>query len=244
MKPLVLLAAGALLLSSCSLFEKGEYTPLYLTEPSPLDPPGTDEARAAMRAERVKEGTFKAGDTPEVQQGRAYLLYRNPDYDNQTSGRMVETTKVKVISCEGTYYFVETDDGKRGFLRESDMVNPETITLIGTTDLVPMPVGEGLLPGEDGILPFEQAPLSPNAEGGQVRTDNRGRNVVIVGRRSNSQEFEARRRALESGVSMDGTETATPVATPAATTPSPAAPSPVTEDDDWEELPEPSGSGN
>ena len=198
MKPSVLLLSVALLLTSCDVFKRGEYTPLYLQPESPLDPPGTAEARAKMRAERVKEGIFAVGATPEVQQGKAFLLDRNPDYAENPSGRMVATGTVKVLSCEGTYYFVEAEDGKRGFLRESDMVRP--ITLVSTSDFVPLP-GEGLMPGADGLLPFEQAPLN---QGGapQLRVNDDGRTVVVVGKKSDkSREFEERRRALESDMS-------------------------------------------
>lgn len=217
------LLLGALLLPSCKLFNKSnEYMPLYLQEPSPLDPPGTEDLRAKMRAERVKEGIFAAGDTPEVQQGRAYLLDRNPDYSENPSGRMVATATVKVLSCEGTYYFVEAEDGKRGFLRESDMVRP--ITLVSTSDFVPLP-GEGLVPAADGLLPFEQAPLNQGTAP-QLRVNDDGRTVVVVGKKSDkSREFEERRRALEGDESGEG-----------------VAPSPVVEEDLDAALPDPTGS--
>ncbi len=223
MKPLYLPLFGAMLLSSCSVFERGEYTPLYLQEPSPLDPPGTEEARAQMRAERVKEGIFAVGSTPELQQGKAFLLDRNPDYIADPSGRLVEAPTVTVLSCEGTYYFVETPDGKRGFLRETDMVNP--VTLVSTADFVPLP-GEGILPSDGGVLPFEAAP-APAGDGARLHTNEDGRTVLIVGKKSEkTAEFEAQRKALEGGKSLDGAEAAQPQA--------PA------EDDDA--LPEPSGS--
>ena len=212
----------AVLLSSCSLFETNEYMPLYLQEPSPLDPPGTADLRAKMRAERVKEGIFAAGDTPEVQQGRVYLLDRNPDYAENPSGRMVTTATVKVLSCEGTYYFVEAEDGKRGFLRESDMMRP--ITLVSTSDFVPLP-GEGLMPGADGLLPFEQAPLKQDAAP-QLRVNDDGRTVVVVGKKSEkSREFEERRRALEGEMSAGE-----------------ATPAPAVEEDLDAALPDPTGS--
>lgn len=226
MKTLYLPLLGALLLSSCSLFERGEYTPLYLQEPSPLDPPGTAEAREQMRKERVKEGIFAVGSTPEVQQGKAFLLDRNPDYTENPSGRMVDTPTVKVLSCEGMYYFVEAEDGKRGFLRESDMVNP--VTLVSTTDFIPMP-GEGILPSVDGVLPFEAAPAVPGTQGAQLHTNEDGRTVVVVGKKSDkAAEFEAQKRALEQGKSLDGSEQITGEVTSA----------PVED----EALPEPSGS--
>lgn len=223
MKALYLPLFCAAMLSSCALFERGVYTPLYLQEPSPLDPPGTAEAREKMRAERVKEGIFATGATPEVQQGRAFLLDRNPDYTEDPVGRMVETPTVKILSCEGMYYFVEAENGKRGFLRESDMVNP--VTLVSTADFVPLP-GEGILPADGNMLPFELPAESADATS-RLSTNEDGRTVVIVGRKSDkSAQFEAQKRALESGQSLDGTETAV---------------SPESEDD--EALPEPSGSG-
>lgn len=223
MKPSILMIASALLLTSCGLFESGEYTPLYLTEPSPLDPPGMEDARAKMRAERVKEGMFEVGATPEVQQGRAYLLDRNPDFAAENpSGRMVTTATVRVLSCEGTYYFVESEDGKRGYLRESDMVNP--VSLVATSELLPLP-GEGLLPDGEGVLPIDDA-VPTDGTVPQVRTTETGRTVVIVGTNSGSKsdEFERRKRALENGQSPDG-ESAAPVG-----------------EVEYEDLPEPSGS--
>ncbi|MBR5893950.1 MAG: hypothetical protein IKZ13_00220 [Akkermansia sp.] len=226
MKPSVLLLSVALLLTSCDVFKRGEYTPLYLQPESPLDPPGTAEARAKMRAERVKEGIFAVGATPEVQQGKAFLLDRNPDYTKDPSGRMVETKTVKVISCEGMYYFVEAEDGKRGFLRESDMVNP--VTLVSTTELIPLP-GEGILPDGAAVLPFEPAPTENSEQ--QLRMNEDGRTVVIVGKKSEkADQFEAMKRALESGQSLDGAENKAPQA--------PA------EEEEFEDLPEPSGSAN
>ena len=68
------------LLSSCGLATPGEYVPLYLQEPSPLDPPGMDALRAEARAKYVKEGLYAPGEELEVQQGKAYLFNRNPDY--------------------------------------------------------------------------------------------------------------------------------------------------------------------
>ncbi len=218
MKVASYLMFAAVLLSSCSLFEKGEYTPLYLQEPSPLDPPGTDEARAKMRAERVKEGIFAVGATPEVQQGRAYLLDRNPDYSQNPSGRMVECSTVKVLSCEGSYYFVEAESGERGFLRETDMVNP--VTLVATSELVPVPGGTAV-PGVDGLLPFEQAPLQDTTSP-QLRMNDEGRTVVIVGKKSEkSRQLEDLKRQMES----EGT-------------------APATEEDPNAALPEPTGSAN
>ena len=78
MKPLFTLSLLCVtLLSSCSVFESlstpGEYMPIYLQEPSPLDPPGMEAVRAEARAKYVKEGAYADGETLEVQQGKAYL---------------------------------------------------------------------------------------------------------------------------------------------------------------------------
>ena len=66
MKPVYLLLATPLLFASCSLFEKGEYTPEYLKEDSPLDPPGAAAARAEARRKLVKEGMFVDGPARRV----------------------------------------------------------------------------------------------------------------------------------------------------------------------------------
>ena len=68
MKPLVTISLLSMtLFTSCSVMERlsspGEYTPIYLEEPSPLDPPGMDAIRAEARAKYVKEGLYKDGET-------------------------------------------------------------------------------------------------------------------------------------------------------------------------------------
>ncbi|MDO5470648.1 MAG: hypothetical protein Q4F38_05040 [Akkermansia sp.] len=229
MKPSCILLIGALLLTSCDSLKRGEYTPLYLQEPSPLDPPGTEAIREKMRAERVKEGIFEVGATPEVHQGKVFLLDRNPDFTPDPVGRMVESEKVKVLSCEGMYYFVEAEGGERGFVRETDMVNP--VKLVPTAEFLPMPTtGEGILPdGTQAVLPLEPAPIA--ADGRQLHLNEDGRTVVLVGKNSEkNSQFEARKRALESGQSLDGSESVVP------------ASGAYDEGDDA--LPEPSGSAN
>ena len=129
---------SAALLSSCgvldSLTTPGEYMPIYLQEPSPLDPPGMDAVRAEARAKYVKEGLYADGETLDVQQGKAYLFNRNPDYYEGAKGRMVDTATARIISCEGLYYFVEIEDGSKGFLRETDFVNP--VKLVSTAEIL------------------------------------------------------------------------------------------------------------
>lgn len=158
-----------------------------------MDPPGTAEARKAMRDQRVKEGVFAVGATPEISQGKVYLFDRNPDYDSLASGRMVDAEKVTVRSCEGLYYFVELEDGSNGYLRESDMVAPVT-TLVATQPNV-------LFPGETAaeaftpeVLPAAEVELAGNQK---LMTNSAGRTVVVVHKNSErGNEFEARKKAL------------------------------------------------
>lgn len=184
---------GAVLLSSCGVMERlttpGEYNPAYLQEDSPLDPPGAAAARAAARAKLVKEGAYADGETLEVQQGKAYLFNRNPDNDPDAKGRMVDTQTARIISCEGLYYFVEIEDGSKGFLRESDFVNP--VKLVST-----LPSAEEDVWGGDGAAEAA-APVQLDADQ-KLMTNESGRTVVVVSKRSSrTNEFEARRRALQ-----------------------------------------------
>lgn len=191
---IVIMALGVVLLSSCSLFdpEEQDYTPEYLREDSPLDPPGTSEARAALRAKLVKEGAFAPGEELEVQQGKVFLFYRNPDYSHDTSGRMVEAATARIVSCEGLYYFVETDAGKKGYLRESDLVSPVKMLVSTEDNLFP----EGEMPQ----LPQNWGNEADSALDGaqKIMTTSSGRTVVVIKKKSErSAEFEARKKQLE-----------------------------------------------
>lgn len=208
------LAMGVL--SSCSLFnpEEQDYTPEYLREDSPMDPPGTAEARAALRAKLVKEGAFAPGEQLEVQQGKVFLFYRNPDHSHDTSGRMVDAATARIISCEGLYYFVETDAGKKGYLRETDLVSPIK-TLISTQ--------EELFPGgEMPALPENWGDEAATAPHGaqKLMTNTSGRTVVVVKKKSDrSAEFEARKKQFEesAGQRLGGTPAeGTPLPDPAS----------------------------
>ena len=223
-------------LTSCSwvnehVLSQGEYDPAYLQEDSPLDPPGTAAAREAARKKLLKEGTFHEGDTPAVLQGKAFLFNRNPDTTKEPSGKMVQTEKAKILACEGLYYFVQVDDGSRGFLRESDLESP--VQLVSTSEIVePM---EQAVPA-DNIFP-QEAPLP--LEGNQkLMTNQDGRTVIVVGKKSDrSREFEARKRALEQGHQLqDDAKNATPTSSPEASVPLPD-PADVP-------LPEPAGGGD
>ncbi len=192
MKAFPLILSGLLLvIPSCDSLSSEEYTPEYLKETTPLDPPGTEAARKAMRMERVKEGRYETGSTVAVQQGRVFLLSRNPEYSPEPEGRLVEAAEAKILSCEGLYYFVEMEDGKRGYLRESDFEPP--VELMPTD---PMMAGGMFLPeGEvEGGAPMqldENQTLTTNAD---------GRSVVLVGKKSDrSAEFAQRKEAVEKG---------------------------------------------
>jgi hypothetical protein len=187
MKPFVTLSLLSMtLFTSCSVLERlsnpGEYTPIYLEEPSPLDPPGMDAIRAEARAKYVKEGLYKDGETLEVQQGKAFLFNRNPDYYEGAKGRMIQSANARIISCEGLYYFVELDNGSKGFLRETDFVNPGKLVSNSLENLLP-----------------EESWDTPGSMDGeqQVMTNTSGRAVLVVKKTSKkTDEFNARRREL------------------------------------------------
>lgn len=222
----ILFALGSCLLASCHMFNRhGDYTPEYLKEASALDAPGAEAARAALRDKLVKEGSFADGETLEVQQGKVYLFSRNPDNDAEARGRMVESASAKIISCEGLYYFVELEDGSKGYLRESDLVNP--VKLVSTMDGM-MPDG-GVTPGPEGWGEGVEQPEVVELDSNQkLMTNDAGRTVVVVNKKSDrNEEFEARKKALENGG-------AAPIPEPAsAELPTPSADIP---------LPEPAGS--
>lgn len=217
MKPLFTLSfLSVAMLASCSVFESlttpGEYVPIYLQEPSPLDPPGMEAVRAEARAKYVKEGMYADGETLEVQQGKAFLFNRNPDYYEGAKGRMVDTATAKIISCEGLYYFVEIEDGSKGFLRETDFVNP--VKLVST-------VGDGELLPTGALPPVGNWANEAAMDGDQtIMTNDSGRAVLVVSKKSRkSDEFEARRRELEKAPASDDGG----LPTPTAELPEPAA---------------------
>lgn len=207
--PLVL--APVLLLSSCSLLEKGEYVPEYLKEPSPLDPPGTEAARAAEKAKRVKEGAFETGSTQKVNEGKVFLFKRNPDYDEDVSGKMVNTENAKIISCEGLYYFVQVDDGSKGFLRESDMQSP--VTHLVSTTAMNIPSMDSAAPA-DAMFP-EPGDIIELEANQKLMTNSVGRTVVVSKKQSDkSSAFEARKKALLEGKSLDSVPLPDPAEVP------------------------------
>ena len=221
MKPLAPISLLSIaMLSSCSIVERlstpGEYTPIYLEEPSSLDPPGMDAVRAEARAKYVKEGAYKDGETLEIQQGKAYLFNRNPDYYEGAKGRMVEAASATIISCEGLYYFVELEGGGKGFLRETDFVNP--VKLVATSPMA----GEGLLPSTAGLpLVDDWSDLPPMNGDQKLMTNDTGRTVLVVSKKSSkTDEFNARRRELQQTPAAAGDDGGLP--TPTAELPEPA----------------------
>lgn len=209
---------GVSSLCSCnvvkSLTTPGEYHPEYMNEGSALDAPGMAAAREAQRQERVQEGTYGPGDELEVQESKVYLFNRNPDKDENATGKMVNTEKAKIIACEGLYYFVETDDGAKGFLRESDLVNP--VKLVSTMDGF-LPNGE--TPGPEGWAEgaVEQPEVMQLDANQTLMTNESGRTVVVVGKKSEkTNDFEARKKALMEGKSMPASSAAAPLPEPAS----------------------------
>ena len=173
--------------------------PEYLKEDSPLDPPGTAAARAEMRAKYLKEGVFAKDARPEVNGGKILICSRNPEREKALDARYVETATVKIIACEGTYYFVEADGGERGYVKETDLINPAA--------LPPLPEGQDgfgpLLPGDTELLPGQEddGPAGVELQGNQkLMQDRNGRNVIITDKKTDrSGEFEARQKALQQG---------------------------------------------
>lgn len=207
-KLMVISMLGSVLVSGCGVFEAlttpGEYMPIYLQESSPLDPPGMEAIRAEARAKYVKEGLYADGETLDVQQGKAVLFNRNPDYYEGARGNMVKTATARIISCEGLYYFVEIEDGSKGFLRETDFVNP--VKLVSTA-------------AEEGEAPASGAWVPAGEQ--KMMTNSSGRTVVVVNKKSRkSDEFEARRRALDSSSAPAADDGGLP--TPTAELPEPA----------------------
>ncbi len=217
MKLTLTLIAAAALMTSCSwlkrMVEPGEYSPAYMQEESALDPPGAQQAREEARRKLVKDGLFVPGAEIEVREGKAFLFSRNPDHVPDTGGRMVKSAKAKILSCEGTYYFVEVDGGKRGFLRESDFVDP--VSMLTTTPGY-VPDGQGILPAGDpsdggSVLPDGTLDIGDNKT---LTTNENGRTVVVVGKRTDkTQQFEEERRRIEAGATPSED---TPLPEPAA----------------------------
>ena len=204
---LALAALCVCLVPSCKLFKHRDSMPYYLQEASPTDPPGAQAARAAERAKRVKDGLYKPGATLAVQGGRVYVFRRNPDIDGDSAGRMVSAESATVVVCEGLYYYVQLSEKSSGYVRETDLVNPQRLVAKGAAIPEPnlnpnmegtaFPPQSGVLFPEESAVQGEPIHLDPNQK---LMTNNTGRTVVVVNKSSErSQEFEARKKALLEG---------------------------------------------
>lgn len=217
-----LILSLALGLAACNSNDNKDYLPEYLKPDSPLDPPGTAEARAAMRAKILKEGKYPTDAEAPVLEGKVFLLDHNPDRNEAADGRLVKTPSVKVIACEGTYYFVETQDGERGYVRESDLENPVTLVSNSPIDLLG---GAAALP-QDGSMPVQLD------ETHRLQTSTTGRSVILTNKQSErGAEFERRRQEMLQG--QEGGEAL----------PQPSGSGQKAGGDDYEPLPEPAGGG-
>ena len=194
-------------LPGCNSTGKIVATPPYLQADLPSDPPGLRAARAAERAKRVKEGNYKPGEQLEVHGGKVYVFRRNPDIDGDAAGRMVSAESATVVVCEGLYYYVQLSDKSSGYVRETDLVNPQRLVAKGAAIPEPnlnpnmegtaFPPQSGVLFPEESAVQGEPIHLDPNQK---LMTNNTGRTVVVVNKSSErSQEFEARKKALLEG---------------------------------------------
>ena len=202
---LAVLALCVFMLPSCKHGSTIVSTPTYLQADSPEDPPGLRASRAAERAKRVKEGAYKPGEELEVQGGKVFVFRRNPDIDQETGGGMVSAEKAKVVVCEGMYYYVELSDGSRGYIRETDLVNPQHLT---QRSLLPEPNTEGLATNAGGMLfpvesPVQGQPIELDANQ-KLMTNSAGRTVMVVSKTSEKgDEFEARKKAMMAEPAQD-----------------------------------------
>lgn len=241
MKPCIAIASLCLCLFAvpcCKSTGKIVATPAYLQADSPADPPGMRAARAAERAKRVKDGAYKPGEQLDVQGGKVYVFRRNPDIDKETSGGMVSAEKATIVVCEGMYYYVELDDGSKGYIRETDLVNPLRLVQKGLMpelgpDGMPLPGGGVLFPEETAVQgqPIE---LDQNQK---LMTNSAGRTVVVSTKTTEKGDaFEARKRAMmgEGADQPQGKDAALPEPKPEQDAGQPPLPSP----DDIPDLPE------
>ena len=223
-------------LPGCNSTGKIVATPPYLQADLPSDPPGLRAARAAERAKRVKDGNYKPGEQLEVHGGKVYVFRRNPDIDKETDGGMVSAEKATIVVCEGMYYFVELDDGSKGYVRETDLVNPQRLMQKGLLpelgpDGMPLPGGGMLFPEESSVQgqPIE---LDQNQK---LMTNTTGRTVVVVNKTTEKTDaFEARKKAMMGEGDQPAKDAALPEPKPERE--APAAPLPSV--DDIPDLPE------
>ncbi len=244
---------SGLVLSSCKSSLKN-FTPPHLVADHPNDAPGVAINRKQERDKREKTGRFKIGEELPVAGGKAMLFMSNPDYDVNKNpvGKMVEATSAKVIFCEGLYYFVETNNEDRGYIRETDLSSANADSSLptpaaggGSSAPTSYPSGGGI--GAPSAYPAGDLPPLPAAGAGDIfpgdplfggdpgstATTSSGRAVNIKTRETGrSKDFEKMKASLEK---RSGAASATP------STPKPAMPKPASSDG-IPDLPEPSAS--
>lgn len=186
----ICLGLSMCLFTSACKSNKMNPEPLFLKPVTALDPPGTEGLRKAELERRQKEGRFATDAELELVGGKAFFFAKNPEIDGASGGKMMEAKSVKIVLCEGLYYYVKTPDGDGGYLRESDLIDPNDFSMMG------LPLTEGYIfgdpnaPMDDSGLPltlgsgselFPDTPLfSDNVEGAQVLTNAQGRVVTMV----------------------------------------------------------------
>lgn len=240
-------ALGAiLLLSSCSTTDKNPL-PIYLAPDSSLDAPGQQAARKAEFKRRQKEGAFAVGSKAKVSKGKAFFFSKNPDIDGILGGKMMEADEVTILSAEGMYYYVRTEDEDGGYLRESDLINPSVDAqltagmdlmegmVFGDPSAAPEITGDGALFPPTNGLTMEV----PGQEGApQVRTNAQGRVVTVVKKKTGAgNRFEEATAAIPFSTPAAPETPAEPSGAPAAAPAAAPAPSAPVSDDDIPDLP-------
>ncbi len=201
---------GSLCLVSCKSSFKG-YTPAYLIPDTALDAPGVGASRKMERDKRRKDGLYEVGEVRPVRGGKAMLFMSNPDYDQHIKpvGELIEATTAKVIFCEGLYYFVETDNKDRGYMRESDLAAKAAETpseqVMSTEGIISVPTDYSIsdfstLPGADSGGLFPEGGALINGGDSSTATTESGRVVNIKSRDTGkSEDFERMRDKIGQG---------------------------------------------
>ncbi len=201
---------GSLCLLSCSSPYKG-FTPAYLIPDQATDAPGVGATRKMERDKRRKDGLYEVGEVRPVRGGKAMLFLSNPDYDQhiKPSGKLVDANSAKVIFCEGLYYFVETDNKDRGYMRESDLAakvseTPSESTM-STEGIISVPTDYSIsdystLPSGDSGGLFPEGSALIMGGGPTTATTESGRVVNIKSRDTGkSEDFQKMREQIGQG---------------------------------------------
>ncbi len=193
------------LISSCVGIKGGDLknnTPPHLMPESALDPPGAETARKAERLKRFKKGLYTGGEKVTINEGKAFIFISNPDYDEMLKGQLVKAENAEIIACEGIYYFIETNKGERGYMRESDFTPPLPEgfidpNLFNADGSLIIPDVENSLIGSS-VDTSELFPGMELDEDSSASLDKNGRMVTLVSKSSkNNQEFTETKNAIE-----------------------------------------------